>query len=71
MPEEELILQFREKNIKAYEKLYNKYCDSISGVINNIVKNDDVAQEITQDVYLKKKWIPCIYLEYRVKKQKN
>jgi RNA polymerase sigma factor (sigma-70 family) len=53
MPEEELILQFREKNIKAYEKLYNKYCDSISGVINNIVKNDDVAQEITQDVFIK------------------
>ena len=49
----ELILQFQQKDVKAYEKLYNLYCDSISGVVNNIVKNDDVAQEITQDVFIK------------------
>ncbi|MGJ8759344.1 MULTISPECIES: RNA polymerase sigma factor [unclassified Polaribacter] len=48
-----LILQFQKKDVKAYEKLYNMYCDSISGVVNNIVKNDDVAQEITQDVFIK------------------
>jgi RNA polymerase sigma-70 factor (ECF subfamily) len=29
------------------------YCDSISGVVNTIVKNNDVAQEITQDVFIK------------------
>jgi DNA-directed RNA polymerase specialized sigma24 family protein len=39
--------------VKACEKLYNLYCDSISGVVNTIVKNDDVAQEITQDVFIK------------------
>ena len=50
---EQLILQFQKKDVKAYEKLYNMYCDSISGVVNNIVKNDDVAQEITQDVFIK------------------
>ena len=49
----QLILQFQQKDVKAYEKLYNLYCDSISGVVNNIVKNDDVAQEITQDVFIK------------------
>ena len=49
----ELILQFQQKNVKAYEKLYNFYCDSISGVVYNIVKNNDVAQEITQDVFIK------------------
>ncbi|WP_439127339.1 RNA polymerase sigma factor [Polaribacter sp.] len=48
-----LVKQFQAKDIKAYEKLYNMYCDSISGVINTIVKNDDVAQEITQDVFIK------------------
>jgi len=49
----QLILQFQQKDVKAYEKLYNLYCNSISGVVNNIVKNDDVAQEITQDVFIK------------------
>ncbi|WP_158837389.1 RNA polymerase sigma factor [Polaribacter sp. L3A8] len=50
---EQLILQFQNKDVKAYEKLYNMYCDSISGIVNNIVKNDDIAQEITQDVFIK------------------
>ena len=53
MNQELLILQFQKKDVKAYEKLYAMYCDSISGVVNNIVKNDDVAQEITQDVFIK------------------
>ena len=53
MNQEQLILQFQKKDVKAYEKLYSLYCDSISGVVNNIVKNDDVAQEITQDVFIK------------------
>ncbi|MCG1036304.1 RNA polymerase sigma factor [Polaribacter sargassicola] len=53
MNQDQLILQFQQKDVKAYEKLYNMYCDSISGVVNNIVKNDDVTQEITQDVFIK------------------
>ena len=48
-----LIDKFQQKDVKAYEKLYNMYCDSISGVVNTIVKNNDVAQEITQDVFIK------------------
>ncbi|QOD61252.1 sigma-70 family RNA polymerase sigma factor [Polaribacter haliotis] len=50
---DQLILEFQKKDVKAYEKLYNMYCNSISGVVNNIVKNDNVAQEITQDVFIK------------------
>ena len=50
---EELVSQFQQKDVKAYEKLYNMYCDSISGVVNTIIKNDDVTQEITQDVFIK------------------
>lgn len=53
MNQELLILQFQKKDVKAYEKLYNMFSDSISGVVNNIVKNDVVAQEITQDVFIK------------------
>ncbi|PWG05395.1 RNA polymerase sigma factor [Polaribacter aquimarinus] len=48
-----LILQFQKKDVKAYEKLYNMYCNSISGVVYTIVKDNDVAQEITQDVFIK------------------
>jgi len=53
MNQEELILKFQKKDSKAYEKLYNMYCDSISGVVNTIVKNDEITQEITQDVFIK------------------
>ena len=42
MNQELLILQFQQKDVKAYEKLYNMYCNSISGVVNTIVKNDNV-----------------------------
>ena len=48
-----LIIQFQKKDVKAYEKLYNMYSKSISGVINNIVKNNEATQEITQDVFIK------------------
>ncbi len=53
MNQELLILQFQKKNVNAYEKLYNMYCDSISGVVNTIVKDHNVTQEITQDVFIK------------------
>ena len=53
MNQELLISQFQKKDVKAYEKLYSMYVDSISGVVNNIVKNDAVTQEITQDVFIK------------------
>jgi RNA polymerase sigma-70 factor (ECF subfamily) len=53
MNQELLILQFQKKDVNAYEKLYNMYCDSISGVVNTIVKDHNVTQEITQDVFIK------------------
>ncbi|EDP96354.1 sigma-70 family RNA polymerase sigma factor [Kordia algicida OT-1] len=48
-----LIKKFKNKDAKAFESLYAMYNDSIFGVINNIVKNDDVAMEVTQDVFIK------------------
>ena len=53
MDSELLILQFQQKDMSAFEKLYNMYCNSIHGVVNNIVRNEDIAQEITQDVFIK------------------
>ena len=46
-------LQFKNKDEKAFETLYNMYSDSMQGVIYNIVKDSDIAQEIMQDVFIK------------------
>lgn len=48
-----LIAQFQQKEVKAFEKLYEMYSKSMLGIINNIVRNDDVAEEILQDVFIK------------------
>lgn len=50
---EQLIEEFKKQNPKAFETLYEMYCDSISGVIYNIVRDTNIAQEITQDVFIK------------------
>ncbi|SEK39170.1 RNA polymerase sigma-70 factor, ECF subfamily [Maribacter orientalis] len=48
-----LVEQFKKKDPSAFEKLYGMYADNICGVINTIVKNDSIAQEICQDVFIK------------------
>ncbi len=48
-----LVEGFKKKDVAAFEKLYAMYSENICGVINTIVKNDDRAQEICQDVFLK------------------
>ena len=53
MSTELLIAKFKEKDVKAFEKLYEMYSKSILGIINNIVRNDAVAEEILQDVFIK------------------
>lgn len=53
MEVDQLILQFQQKNVQAFEKLYEMYHQSIYGVIHTIVKNEAVADEVTQDVFIK------------------
>ncbi|MBT8279967.1 MAG: sigma-70 family RNA polymerase sigma factor [Muriicola sp.] len=48
-----LVERFQQKDIKAYEQLYAMYADNITGVINTIVRDEFLAQEISQDVFLK------------------
>ena len=48
-----LVIQFKKKDEKAFEKLYNMYKDSMHGVIYNIVRDNDIAEEIMQDVFIK------------------
>jgi len=50
---EQLVKRFQQKDTSAFETLYNMYSDSMHGVIYNIVRNDDIAQELMQDVFVK------------------
>jgi len=48
-----LVSKFQEKDERAFESLYNMYSDSMHGVIYNIVRDHDIAQEVMQDVFIK------------------
>lgn len=48
-----LVEQFKDKDIIAFESLYEMYNKSVQGVIFSIVKDDTIAEEITQDVFIK------------------
>jgi len=50
---EQLIVKFKAKDEKAFEALYNMYSESMHGVIYNIVRDHDIAEEIMQDVFIK------------------
>lgn len=50
---EELVERFKNKDVKAFETLYSMYHGSIHGVIYAIVKNQDLADELLQDVFMK------------------
>ncbi|WP_452223347.1 RNA polymerase sigma factor [Lacinutrix chionoecetis] len=50
---EALVVKFKEKDEKAFESLYNMYSESMHGVIYNIVRDHDIAQEVMQDVFIK------------------
>lgn len=50
---DQLIKAFQQKDVKAFEALYKMYCDSILGVINNIVRDEASSQEVLQDVFMK------------------
>ncbi|MBL4710141.1 MAG: sigma-70 family RNA polymerase sigma factor [Flavobacteriales bacterium] len=53
MDQEILIKRFQNKDVKAFEKLYELYKESISGVIFNIVRNQELTEELLQDVFIK------------------
>lgn len=48
-----LVTKFQQKDEKAFEELYSMYGDSMHGVIYNIVRDNDIAEEIMQDVFIK------------------
>lgn len=50
---EQLVQDFKNKDVKAFQKLYEMYQHSVNGIIYNIVKDADIADELTQDVFMK------------------
>ena len=48
-----LVSKFQQKDEKAFESLYNMYGTSMHGVIYNIVRDNDIAEEVMQDVFIK------------------
>jgi len=50
---ETLISQFQNRDEKAFESLYNMYGNSMLGVIYNIVRDHEIAEEVMQDVFIK------------------
>jgi RNA polymerase sigma factor (sigma-70 family) len=53
MPEDELVVGLKGKSHAALEYLYDHYSGALYGIISRIVKKEDVAEEILQDVFLK------------------
>ncbi|NHF61048.1 sigma-70 family RNA polymerase sigma factor [Flavobacteriaceae bacterium TP-CH-4] len=50
---EVLITRFQQKDASAFEMLYGMYAENICGVINTIVRDEALAQELCQDVFVK------------------
>lgn len=48
-----IVKQFKEKDVTSFEKLYEMYRESVQGVIFSIVKDLKIAEELTQDVFIK------------------
>lgn len=48
-----LIEQFKQKDESAFSTLYDMYSDSMHGVIYNIVRDREIANEVLQDAFIK------------------
>lgn len=53
MTQEEIIQGLRRRDKAALSYLYDHYADALLGVISRIVQNQDVAEEVLQDAFLR------------------
>lgn len=58
MQPDALILELQNKNVKAFERIYELYSENIFGVIYAIVRHEEISEEILQDVFVKV-WNNC------------
>ncbi|MCK8479509.1 RNA polymerase sigma factor [Psychroserpens algicola] len=50
---DQLVTDFQNKDQRAFDKLYHMYSDSMHGIIYNIVRDHEIAEEVMQDVFIK------------------
>jgi RNA polymerase sigma factor (sigma-70 family) len=50
---DQLVRDFQKQDEIAFEKLYHMYSNSMHGVIYNIVRDHEIAEEVMQDVFIK------------------
>ncbi|MFT4782052.1 MAG: RNA polymerase sigma factor (sigma-70 family) [Psychroserpens sp.] len=50
---DQLVRDFQKQDERAFEKLYHMYSNSMHGVIYNIVRDHEIAEEVMQDVFIK------------------
>ncbi|MAP55007.1 sigma-70 family RNA polymerase sigma factor [Altibacter sp.] len=48
-----LILEMQNKNETAFSRIYSLYSEATYGIIYSIVLDEDIAQEVLQDVFVK------------------
>lgn len=53
MKQEQLVDQLRKKDRVALSYLYDHYADAIYGVVQRIVGQNDVAEEVLQDAFMR------------------
>ena len=51
--EEELVARLQRNDRVAYEYLYDNYSAALYGVIHRIVLNDETANDVLQDAFVK------------------
>lgn len=53
MEESELVLRLKNHDKSAMSYLYDNYSAALMGVVSRIVKDEDIAEEVLQDVFMK------------------
>lgn len=51
--EEEFVLLLKQRDMVAYTKLYDNYAPGLLGVIMQVLRNQDVSEEVLQNVFVK------------------
>ena len=51
--EKELIERLRNRDQSAFDYLYDHYSGALNSIVLRIVRNEDVAEEVLQDIFLK------------------
>lgn len=53
MQQDALIAELQNGNPRAFERIYQLYSESTYGIIYSIIKDEKIAEEVLQDVFLK------------------